>query len=930
MLRSARGFAVTRATTSRGPSGVLVRVWAFLAVFVAREPVAGAQGEGRESAGAATAPAPEDAVRADTAPPEVHPPELLEPFAPDYPGKALRDGIEGCVVLRLTIDVDGSVVEADVMEPAGHGFDEAARAAALRARYRPARRGDAAMRARILTRVEFELPEPPATGSLSGLVVLGVAGTPAAAGVEVAVTTADGVTSRTRTGVDGRFVLNALVPGVCVIVASGPGLGSAKLRAHVVAGEAVSVTARLELPRSAQEPVEVTVQGLSEAERRRQSAEAVTVVELQRAQRESSDMGAVLARIQGVGVRRSGGLGSETRFSLNGLTDDQVRFFLDGVPLEFAGYPFGIANVPVNLIERAEIYSGVVPVRFGADALGGAVNLVTDGAVQDRKLGGSYEVGSFGTYRASVAGRHRHEATGFFVRAAGFSDYAENDYPIDVEIADDSGREHPATVRRFHDVYRAGGGNVELGVVERPWARRLLVRAFLTDHYKEYQHNVSMSVPYGGVTYDERSAGASLRYDNSFGHGVALDAVGGYARVRGHFLDVATCVYIWTGHCVRSRDPGESDTRPFDQYYDDDSGFARLNLSWQVAPAHAFRLALAPTFVTRTGDERRQTDPAARDPLSAERQLFSFVGGLEHELDLFDDRLENIAFVKGYLQRLNSEEPRPGGTFRRRDRDTHRTGFGDGLRFRFTPWLYAKTSYERATRLPSPEEVFGDNAFIVGNLELQPETSHNYNLGLTLDWKPTRSGQWRATASGFLRDTERQIVLLGGERVQSYQNVYGARSLGVEAAAGWTSPGEVLALDLNGTYVDFRNTSPEGTFGHFEGDRIPNRPYLYGNASARLEFEGVLDPRDEVSVGWNVRYVHEFFRAWESVGDPDHKQVIEAQLVHGVSVGYLVADAQRSVSTTFEIQNITDERVVDFYGVQRPGRGYYLKGTADF
>src|SRR5690606_16427979 len=145
--------------------------------------------------------------------------------------------IEGCVVLRLTIDVDGSVVEADVMEPAGHGFDEAARAAALRARYRPARRGDAAMRARILTRVEFELPEPPATGSLSGLVVLGVAGTPAAAGVEVAVTTADGVTSRTRTGVDGRFVLNALVPGVCVIVASGPGLGSAKLRAHVVAGE---------------------------------------------------------------------------------------------------------------------------------------------------------------------------------------------------------------------------------------------------------------------------------------------------------------------------------------------------------------------------------------------------------------------------------------------------------------------------------------------------------------------------------------------------------------------------------------------------------------------------------------------------------------------------------------------------------------------
>jgi outer membrane cobalamin receptor len=147
---------------------------------------------------------------------------------------------------------------------------------------------------------------------------------------------------------------------------------------------------------------EVTVGVESAADRLRRSAEAVGVVETERARQESADLGAVLQRTQGVGVRRSGGLGSSTQFSLNGFTDDQIRFFLDGVPLEFAGFPQGVANVPVNLVKRVEINRGVVPVRFGADALGGAVNIVTTTDDPGSHLGASYQVGSFGTHRATL------------------------------------------------------------------------------------------------------------------------------------------------------------------------------------------------------------------------------------------------------------------------------------------------------------------------------------------------------------------------------------------------------------------------------------------------------------------------------------------------------------------------------------------------
>jgi len=674
--------------------------------------------------------------------------------------------------------------------------------------------------------------------------------------------------------------------------------------------------------------LDVTVEGLSAAEEKRQSAESVKVIETEDSRRQATDLGEILARTEGIGVRREGGLGSSTRFSLNGLTDDQVRFFLDGVPLELAGYPQGIANVPVNAIERVEVYSGVVPVRFGADALGGAVNLVTPDDPRGTHAAASYETGSFDTHRVTLDARHLDDQSGFYSHGSAYFDYAKNDYPVDVEVPDERGRLSPATVHRFHDAYRAAGGTLEAGMVQRPWARRLLLRAFVSDYDKEYQHNIVMTVPYGEVTYGEMTAGGTLRYEQPLARGLELDALAGYTYTRGHFLDVSNCVYDWFGRCVRERtQPGETDSRPRDQLYWDQSGFGRFNLNWRLAPAHTLRLAIAPTYVTRTGDERRQIDPNARDPLTAERKLLTMVNGLEYEFDALEDRLENIAFAKYYLQKLWSEEPRPGDILRRRDRTTQRVGFGDALRFRWTPWLYTKLSYEYATRLPRPDEVFGDNAFIVANLELEPETSHNANLGLTFDLAETRGGAWRLGANGFLRSADQLIVLLGNDRVQTYQNVYGATSIGIESAAGWTSPGEYLALDGNFTYQSFRNTSAEGTFGDFEGDRIPNRPYLFANGSARLQFRGVMVAPDEISLNWNTRFVQEYYRGWESVGLKEFKQVIPSQFVHSLALVYLVDTERGSLSSSMEVQNLTDEDVYDFFGVQRPGRAFYAKMT---
>jgi TonB family protein len=809
---------------------------------------------------------PDDAsAKRDEPGSDVHAPELLTFVEAVYPAAALDAAVEGTVVLRLSIDADGAVTNAEVMNPAGYGFDEAALTAALRFHFSPARKGEIRVPSRIAYEYEFHLPKAAA---------------------------ADAPTE------------------------------------PVTKAESPPPT-----PLATPEPVglDVTVRGPSEVDERRRSAEAVTVIETEQVKRQTADLGEVLARTQGVGVRRAGGLGSDTRFSLGGLTDDQVRFFIDGVPLELAGFSFGVANVPVNLIERIEIHSGVVPIRLGADALGGAVNLITGKDVQGTHLAGSYEVGSFDTHRLTLDGRHLQRSSGLFTRVTGFFDSARNDYPMDVEVPDDQGRLSSARVYRFHDGYRAAGGNLEVGLVDRPFAKRLLLRGFVTASRREYQHNLAMTLPYGEATSRETIAGVTLRYQHSLGGRVTIDALLGYSASRDRFRDVSTCVYDWFGRCVRERSiAGETDSRPHDQLSWDKSGFARVNLGFHVLRGHTLRVSAAPSYLIRTGDERRQLDPTARDALNADRTLLTVVNGVEYQLDLLGDRLENILFIKQYVQGLNSEEPRPGGTIRKRDRNTHRVGAGDALRYRVFDWLSAKASYEWATRLPRPDEVFGDNNFVVANLDLEPEKSHNLNLGFSVEPPKTSAGALRGEANAFLREAEDLIVLLGGDRRQGYQNVFGARSQGVEAAAGWTSPREYVALDANVTYVDLRNRSAQGTFGDYEGDRIPNRPYLYANGAARVEFRDVVARRDEIALTWSARYTHSFYRGWESIGNPEFKQVTPAQLVHSLGLGYLVKNDRAEVSSTFEIQNLTDEPVFDFYGVQRPGRAFYLKTTAEF
>lgn len=86
-----------------------------------------------------------------------------------------------------------------------------------------------------------------------------------------------------------------------------------------------------------------------------------------------SNLNELVNRTSGVKVRQEGGVGSDYDLSINGMSGNSVRYFIDGVPLETKGSEVSLANLPVNIIDHIEMYKGVVPAYLGSDALGGTI-----------------------------------------------------------------------------------------------------------------------------------------------------------------------------------------------------------------------------------------------------------------------------------------------------------------------------------------------------------------------------------------------------------------------------------------------------------------------------------------------------------------------------------------------------------------------------
>ncbi|MBU6459270.1 MAG: TonB family protein [Proteobacteria bacterium] len=86
------------------------------------------------------------------------PPQLLHPVTPSYPSRAREEGIEGTVILELSINRRGRVLAVRIKsaDPAGY-FESSARKAFLGARFKPALVNGHAVDSKLLQTVHYVL-----------------------------------------------------------------------------------------------------------------------------------------------------------------------------------------------------------------------------------------------------------------------------------------------------------------------------------------------------------------------------------------------------------------------------------------------------------------------------------------------------------------------------------------------------------------------------------------------------------------------------------------------------------------------------------------------------------------------------------------------------------------------------------------------------
>ena len=236
----------------------------------------------------------------------------------------------------------------------------------------------------------------------------------------------------------------------------------------------------------------VQVYGKSKAQQLREGAYTVNAMNVKSLVNTTQNLNAIVNRTTGVKVREEGGLGSDFNLSINGMSGNSIRYFIDGMPLDAKGSGVTLANLPPNIIDRIEIYKGVVPAHLGTDALGGAVNIITN---QQKKnfLDASYSIGSFHTHQFNVNGQYVTPKAGIIVKPTLSVNYSKNDYKVkNVEVwNEEKGKYVYEERKRFHDDYFSLLGQVEVGVTNKKWADNFFVTASIQRPIRNFKR-----VPY--------------------------------------------------------------------------------------------------------------------------------------------------------------------------------------------------------------------------------------------------------------------------------------------------------------------------------------------------------------------------------------------------------------------------------------------------
>ena len=665
--------------------------------------------------------------------------------------------------------------------------------------------------------------------------------------------------------------------------------------------------------------------------RLKRSAFNAVALDTKALQNSTQNLSEALAQAPGMKIRESGGVGSDMQLMMDGFTGKHIKIFIDGVPQEGVGSSFGLNNIPVNYAERIEVYKGVVPVGFGTDAIGGVINIITKKNRNKWFLDASYSYGSFNTHKSYVNFGQTFRS-GLTYEINVFQNYSDNNYYVDTPVKDFTtgaiNKKKIEHVKRFHDTYHNEAVIGKIGFVDKKWADRLMFGFTYSHMYKDIQTGVRQEVVFGGKYRKGYSIMPSLDYRKRdfFVRGLDVVLTANYNKNMTNNVDTSSYEYNWRGEMRPLRMPGEQSYQ--NTRSDNNNWNGTLTANYRIGKAHTFTFNHVINAFRRSNQSLLNEDSEAN---AIPKETRKNISGLSYRL-MPTEHWNLSVFGKYYNQFIAG----PVATSSAQD-DYIRTtnsvsamGYGAAGTYFILKSLQAKLSYEKAYRLPTNEEMFGNEDLETGDISLKPENSDNVNLNLSYN---ETFGKHSVYVEGGLiyRNTKDYIQrnisdLSGGKYGATYVNHGRVETKGYNISvrygfANWVSVGG------NFTQMNVRDNVKTVTSGTNQesltyGARMPNLPYQFANSDVTFYWRNLWKKDNTLSVTYDNLYMHSFPLYSEAVGS-ESEFVVPTQFSHNLTLSYGIQNGRYNIS--FECRNLTNEKLYDNFSLQKAGRAFYGK-----
>ena len=667
------------------------------------------------------------------------------------------------------------------------------------------------------------------------------------------------------------------------------------------------------LKEETQEIAEVVLSAKSKAHLIKEQSMPVSVIDISSLRGTVSSVQDILAKTVGITLRTSGGVGSSSRISVRGLEGKRIGFFIDELPLSEQTDYIDINDIPVDMIDRIEIYKGVVPARFGGSSLGGAINIVIR-EYPDKYADLSYGYESYNTHKLQGVFKRNLKERGYTLGIGGGYTTSDNNYTFD------SPYRKGLRITRNHDKYRKyliGGGFT----AKKWWFDKVEFEPVLVKTYKEVQ----------GIEYDIREAYSEslmaglankLTKDNFLTEGLNFDMFNGVVLTQMNFIDKATRRYEWDGssYPTPSRYGGEVGYNfPSDSDDQKLSFINKTNLEYIINERHSFNFNSVLSVAEGTPKDELKTRSLGKQ-VNFDSHMHSWVSGLTYDLRSLNDVFLNSLTLRYYQYTMHTQMAPlfvPG----KYDVDVHKSNWGvnNALRYRFLPSLMGKLSAGYEVRIPSETELLGDGISVVPSADLLPERNTSANIGVLFDLTGKHRSNAQIEMNFFYMYLQDMIRYTSGLIGAQYQNFGEMRTLGMEFEAKADVLPSLYAY-VNTTYQDLRDTrdyEPASTVPNpTKGKRMPNIPYLMANAGVEFHRENLFGGSGQnTRLFADVAFVEEYFYDFEMT------QLQKRRIPRSTTldIGFEHSFLNNKLFISGKLRNVTNEKTLSEFNRPLPG-----------